>query len=225
MATGKTGGLNWHGVGRPSGSGQQTTRVDTLLNKTKASRQKEAMRAPKVGSAAIVSADDWLASAAANREAMERNGAVGNPFASADTLVKESNRQASRRSEFDIDEEAVDPEWLSFQEGWRSPGFYAGGQDESPSLPSPKAATPAEPQAREESRREEATRASASGGISRQRMREVELLVRTFFVACQFNKKAQVMKLRDELEDRGESEDVVDAECDALREKLLQQHS
>lgn len=94
MASGKTGGLNWHGVGKPSGAGQQTTRVDVLMNKSRASRQMQAMRAPRVGSAAIVSADDWLAAAAAHHEARERKGAVGNPFESVQALVKESKRQA-----------------------------------------------------------------------------------------------------------------------------------
>ncbi|KAJ8601880.1 hypothetical protein CTAYLR_002633 [Chrysophaeum taylorii] len=128
---GKTGGLNWFGVGRPSGSGQQSTRVHTLLNRTREARQAEAAKAPKVGSASIVSADDWLAAAAANQEAREREGAVGNPFASAEALVKESARQAAQRStasEFDMEFDDDEPAWTPSQD--RCPGLYAGAEDD-----------------------------------------------------------------------------------------------
>ncbi|MEM7515995.1 MAG: hypothetical protein AAF368_03600 [Planctomycetota bacterium] len=191
MATGKTGGLNWHGVGRPSGSGQQTTRVDTLLNKTKASRQQEAMRAPKVGSASIVSSDDWLASAAANREARERDGAVGNPFVNAEALVKESNRQASSkaRSEFDVEDGADEPDWLpppGSMEGWRSPGFYAGGQDEPLPLLSHQTRSAERRDVQEDDVQEDAkTERPTASGVSRQRMRDIEISVR-LLLSCVF---------------------------------------
>ncbi|KAH8061836.1 dolichyl-phosphate beta-D-mannosyltransferase [Aureococcus anophagefferens] len=75
------------------------------MNQAKSARQKEALSAPKVGSACVVEADDWLAAAAANQAVRERTGATGNAFASAESLVKEAKRQAVD----DDDEFAIEP--------------------------------------------------------------------------------------------------------------------
>lgn len=122
MSVGKSGGLNWFGVGRVGG--QDSTGVDRILNKRKAERHDEARRAPHVGSKSIVSADDWLATAEANREARERDGAVGNPFSSVEALVKESERQkTSSLNEFDMaPSEPDEPRWDSAEV---CPGLYA----------------------------------------------------------------------------------------------------
>lgn len=122
MSVGKTGGLNWFGVGRVGG--QDSTGVDRILNKRKVARHDEARRAPHVGSASIVSADDWLATAEANREARERDGAVGNPFSSAEALVQESQRQkTSSSTEFVMaPSEPDEPRWDSLA---ICPGLYA----------------------------------------------------------------------------------------------------
>jgi hypothetical protein len=84
------GGLRWSGVT----GGSASTASSRIMKAAKSLRQKEAMAAPKVGSACVVEADDWLAAAAANQERRERAGATGNPFASAEAVVKEAKRQA-----------------------------------------------------------------------------------------------------------------------------------
>eukprot|EP00635_Sarcinochrysidales_sp_CCMP3193_P010622 CAMPEP_0118907478 /NCGR_PEP_ID=MMETSP1166-20130328/10910_1 /TAXON_ID=1104430 /ORGANISM="Chrysoreinhardia sp, Strain CCMP3193" /LENGTH=193 /DNA_ID=CAMNT_0006846847 /DNA_START=91 /DNA_END=668 /DNA_ORIENTATION=- len=89
MATGKTGGLNWFGVGTPGRS--ETTASSVLLNRSKRQRQEAALRGQRVGSAAIQSADDWYATVEANRQF--HKGAVGNPFKSPAALLAESQRQ------------------------------------------------------------------------------------------------------------------------------------
>uniref|UniRef100_A0A7S3NPT5 Uncharacterized protein n=1 Tax=Aureoumbra lagunensis TaxID=44058 RepID=A0A7S3NPT5_9STRA len=45
----------------------------------------------KVGSVSVVCADEWLATASANRQV--QGSTVGNPFADANSLLKESRRQ------------------------------------------------------------------------------------------------------------------------------------
>ena len=95
------GGLRWSGV-----SGGHAPRASSrIMNQAKSARQKEALSAPKVGSACVVEADDWLAAAAANQAVRERTGATGNAFASAESLVKEAKRQAVD----DDDEFAIEP--------------------------------------------------------------------------------------------------------------------
>ena len=95
------GGLRWSGVS----GGHASSASSRIMNQAKSARQKEALSAPKVGSACVVEADDWLAAAAANQAVRERTGATGNAFASAESLVKEAKRQAVD----DDDEFAIEP--------------------------------------------------------------------------------------------------------------------
>ena len=75
------------------------------MNQAKGARQAAAMAAPKVGSASVVDPDAWLAIAAAAQAAREKSGATGNPFTSAEAVVKEAKRQAVD----DDDEFAIEP--------------------------------------------------------------------------------------------------------------------
>ena len=51
-----------------------------IFNKTKAEREKQAATAPRVGSASIVSRDEWVGIAAANQKRREIEGSTFNPF-------------------------------------------------------------------------------------------------------------------------------------------------
>ena len=102
-----------------------------IRDRAKSARQKEALSAPKVGSACVVEADDWLAAAAANQAVRERTGATGNAFASAESLVKEAKRQAVD----DDDEFAIEPKRARVDEE---------DADEPPAAAAVAAAAPAE---------------------------------------------------------------------------------
>lgn len=175
------GGLRWSGVSKTGSTASQR-----IMNQSKAIRQKEAMSAPKVGSAAVVEADDWLAAAAANQAQREKRGATGNPFESAEAVVKEAKRQAVDED----DEFAIEPKRARVQED-ADEDEDARDLDELEGEGDPSRA-PEPPKAED---------------LSREQKREIEL---------------SVFELRDELEDEGLDEDAIDAQCDNLREKLLE---
>ena len=126
------------------------------MNQAKGARQAAAMAAPKVGSASVVEADDWLAIAAAAQAAREKSGATGNPFTSAEAVVKEAKRQAVD----DDDEFAIEPK--------RARAEASGADDDGDGGGNADAAAAAEPSA------------AADGGaaaLSHEEKREIELSI------------------------------------------------
>ena len=202
MATGKTGGLNWFGVGKPTGS--ETSATNVLLNRSKRQRQDDALRGQKVGSAAIQSADDWYATAEANRRFRERDGAVGNPFLNPQSLLTESRRQ-NRSSGIDWSQGDDDKDTGPL----RVPGLYWDDPKDFQWDLATLDVVHREDKRQEEPPQEEVQRLEKRDvGLSREELRDVEVAV---------------LELRDKLEADGLQEDAIDAQCDTLRSNLIQQ--
>ena len=215
------GGLRWWGVGSRAG-----TSSDTLLKKSKRLRQSEAMRGQKVGSAPIQTADDWLATAAANRAFRERDGATGNPFLSAEALVKESQRQ--RRGKTGIEWSLASTPTTAALTVERAPGLYwddakdfawpttddtdiatdvlahlsSFGDDDDDE----KKNVAADDEDFFFSKNDDADNRQEKSVLSREELRDIEV---------------SVLELREELEEKTDDDDDVEMQCDALRQKLI----
>ena len=192
------GGLRWSGVS----GGNASSASSRIMSQAKAARQKEAMSAPKVGSACVVEADDWLAAAAANQEIRERQGRTTNPFESAEELVREAKRQAVDDDEVVVPKKPRGDDAAAAAAAAEEEEEDDDDDDDDELPPGLGGATGTEAAAAGT----EATAAAAD--LSREQKREIEL---------------SVFELRDELEEEEDlDEAAVDAQCDALRAKLTE---